>query len=359
MEAHEYKQVAKTVRVVVVDDSPTARLMICRMLEADPLIKVVGTAGNGREAMEQVGLLEPDLVTMDVNMPVMDGIVAIEQIMAYHPVPVLVVSSVIEREHTANAARALGAGAVDVICKPQPGSAAEFRNAASDLRAKVKMLSRVKVITHPRAKLVSRLQQVQERADHLVQPAAAGEMVVAIGSSTGGPQALQRILGSLPADINAGIVIVQHIAAGFTDGLVDWLSGSCKIKISKGRGGQKIEKGLAIIAPDGIHMIVAPGGRVQLVETQITGPHKPAADVLLESVADVYGKNGVGVILTGMGRDGALGIKSMHDRGGHTIAQDKNSSVIFSMAKEAIRLGGVEKVAPLTDISRLIMEFTK
>ncbi|MHB1389932.1 MAG: chemotaxis-specific protein-glutamate methyltransferase CheB [Thermoleophilia bacterium] len=359
MEAHEYKRVAKTVRVLVVDDSPTARLMLCRMLEVDPLIKVVGTANNGREAMDQVGLVEPDLVTMDVNMPVMDGIVAIEQIMAYHPVPILVVSSTIEREHTANAARALGAGAVDVICKPQPTSVEEFKNVSSDLRAKVKLLSRVKVITHPRAKLVSRLQVVQGRADHLAKLSPAKEMIVAIGSSTGGPQALQRILGSLPADINAGIVIVQHIAAGFTDGLVDWLAGSCRIKVSKGRNGQKVEKGEAIIAPDGIHMIVTPGRRIQLVEVQIASPHKPAADVLLESVANVYGENGVGVILTGMGRDGALGIKSMHDRGGHTIAQDKDSSVIFSMAKEAIRLGGVENVAPVTDISRLIMQFTK
>ncbi|MBI5870556.1 MAG: chemotaxis-specific protein-glutamate methyltransferase CheB [Actinobacteria bacterium] len=355
MEANLRLHESKKVRVLVADDSPTVRLMLCRMLEKDADIRVVGTAGDGREAIEQVETLEPDLVTMDVNMPVMDGLAAIEHIMAYNPVPVLVVSSVVDKENTANAARALGAGAVDVISKPTPSSLEDFDNIGADLRAKIKMLSRVRVITHPRARLLNHAFDVPS----IAPPSASrsGCRLVAIGSSTGGPQALQRILCSLPVDFSAGIVIVQHIAPGFTDGLIEWLSGSTSLKITKGSDGHLIEPGEVVIAPDGIHMVVTSGGRIHLVDRQIPGPHKPSIDVLLESVADAYGNSAVGIILTGMGRDGAQGIKAIHDRGGRTIAQDKNTSVIFSMAKEAIKLGGVDRVVPLSDVSRLIMEF--
>lgn len=340
---------------MVVDDSATARLMICRMLESDPAIKVVGMAVNGREAVEQVALLEPDLVTMDVNMPVMDGIMAIEKIMAYHPVPVLVVSSVAQAEYTANAARALGAGAVDVICKPEPASTEEFKSAATDLRAKVRLLSRVQVITHPRANLLDRIHEIQSGAAGRPLSRQGGK-IVAIGSSTGGPQALQMILAGLPADLGAGVVVVQHIARGFTDGLVEWLDHNCRLSVCKAEDGQRIEQGKVYIAPDGIHMQVAGGGVIKLVDRQLPGPHKPSIDFLMDSVAETYGEWAVGVILTGMGRDGALGIKQMHDRGGRTIAQDKDSSVIFSMAKEAIRLGAVDQVLPLAGISEAILE---
>jgi len=357
MEANLKLQKSNKVRVLVADDSPTVRLMLCRMLEKDPDIKVVGTAGDGREAIEQVEALEPDLVTMDVNMPVLDGLSAIEHIMAYNPVPILVVSSVVGKENTANAASALGAGAVDVICKPTPSSLEDFDSIGSDLRVRIKMLSRVRVITHPRARLLD------QAIDHPASAASRekstdGNRIVAIGSSTGGPQALQRILCSLPAAFKAGVVIVQHIAPGFTDGLIEWLSGSTNLKIVKGSDGLKIEPGVVVIAPDGIHMTVTSGERIKLIERQMPGPHKPSVDVLLESVADVYGDHAVGVILTGMGRDGAQGIKAIHERGGRTIAQDRNTSVIFSMAKEAIKLGGVDQVVPLSDVSRLMMELT-
>ncbi|MFA6000794.1 MAG: chemotaxis-specific protein-glutamate methyltransferase CheB [Thermoleophilia bacterium] len=349
------QQDAKSIRVLIADDSSTVRLMLCRMLETDPAINVVGTASNGREAVEQVAMLKPDMVTMDVNMPVMDGLAAIEHIMAYNPLPVLVVSSVVDKQNISNAAKALGAGAVDVISKPEPKSVDEFNEVAADIRAKVKLLSRVRVITHPRARLLAH--DTEPHLEVVRDSSSAFKKIVAIGSSTGGPQALQRILSSLPGELNAGIVIVQHIAKGFTDGLVEWLSHSSKLDIKKGVDGQLIRPGEVYIAPDGIHMIVSSGGRINLVERNISSPHKPSADVLLESVADIYGSNAIGVILTGMGRDGAQGIKAIHDRGGHTIAQDENTSVIFSMAKEAIKLGGVEKVSPLTEISNILLNF--
>lgn len=341
-------------RVLVAEDSPTVRLMLCRMLEMDPAIKVVGTAANGREAVEQVAALKPDLVTMDVNMPVMDGLTAIEHIMAANPVPVLVVSSVVDKENAANAARALGAGAVDVIVKPTPKSLDEFKRVAAGLTARIKLLSRARVITHPRA----RLAHGATHSDRAVPASGAhpGRKVVAIGSSTGGPQALHCILRGLPADLKMAVVVVQHIARGFTDGLIEWLSGNCKLKIIKGYEGHSVNEGEIVIAPDGIHMVISPGGHIRLVQRPVPGPHKPSIDVLMESVADVYGSGAIGVILTGMGRDGAQGIKAIHDRGGYTIAQDQDTSVIFSMAKEAIKLGGVDKVAPLSDVGHMILK---
>lgn len=336
-----------TVRVLIADDSPTVRLMLRRILDADPGITVIGQAGNGREAVEKVASLKPDLVTMDVEMPVMDGIKAIEQIMAYTPVPVLVVSSV-AAEHTANAAKAMGAGAVDVFCKPGSASLDEFEAKANTLRNKIKLLSRVRVIAHPRGRFAT-----AASAPRPVHPGATAE-VVAIASSTGGPQALNVILKSLPANFHAAIVIVQHIAEGFTDGLVEWLGGNCRMLVKKGRQGDDIVPGQVIIAPDSIHMIVSHDHRIALVNREIDSPHKPSADVLLESVAQEYGARSLGVILTGMGRDGARGIQAIHDSGGHTLAQNEETSVIFSMAREAIKLNAVENVIPLEQIGPAI-----
>jgi two-component system chemotaxis response regulator CheB len=237
--------------------------------------------------------------------------------------------------------------------KPSPKSLEEFNRVAADLRAKVKLLSRVRVITHPRARLLDHANEKH----HLLSQKKLDNKLIAIASSTGGPQALQRILSSLPGTLGAGVVIVQHIAKGFTDGLVEWLDSNCQLNVKKGASGDPIRPGEVIIAPDGTHMIVTPEHRIGLVNRYVPSPHKPSADVLLESVADVYGHNAIGIILTGMGRDGAQGIKAIHDQGGLTIAQDENTSVIFSMAKEAIKMGGVEKVAPLSDIGRLVLEY--
>ncbi len=339
---------AAAVRVLVADDSATVRLMLRRVLEADPGITVVGVAANGREAVREAARLKPDLVTMDVEMPVMDGITAIEQIMAYTPVPILVVSSVVSKAGSANVARALGAGAVDVICKPAAGSVEEFDAAAASIRNKVKQLSRVQVITHPRASLTRR------PGEPLPVPGSVRVKLVAIGSSTGGPQALQMILASLPPELPAGIVAVQHIAEGFTDGLVEWLNGSCRLKVKKGENGDSIRPGEVIIAPDSIHMTVTIEQRIALVDKDAPGPHKPSADVLMESVARAYGRGALGLILTGMGNDGARGMRAIFESGGHTLAQDEQTSVIFGMAKEAIKLGVVEEVVPLPEIGSAI-----
>ncbi len=348
MEAHAERQTER-VKVLVADDSPTVCLMLTRMLEEDPAIEVVGTASNGRDAIDKITRLKPDLVTMDVNMPVMDGIEAIEHIMAYCPLPVIVISSVVDPELTTNAARALGAGAVDVISKPTPDSLEDFDAIADELREKIRVLSRVRVITHPRARLLRKVErQTEEEND--------GVKLVAIASSTGGPQALHRIICSLPEDFSTPIMVVQHIARGFTEGLADWLNNSSKLEVVIGRDGMKVERGQVVIAPDSIHMALTPQMRVRLLDVYVPGPHKPSADVLLESVAEVCGKQSLGVILTGMGHDGSIGIKKIHEAGGHTIAQDEETSVIYGMANEAVKLGGVNEIVPLTEISKLIVE---
>lgn len=339
------------VKVLIADDSPTVCLMLTRMLEEDPGIMVVGTASNGRDAIDKITRLRPDLVTMDVNMPVMNGIEAIEHIMAYCPLPVIVVSSVVDPELTTNAARALGAGAVDVIPKPAQDSQEDFDAVACEIRDKIKLLSHVRVITHPRARLLK-----QEQHEDVEAPRT--KKLVAMASSTGGPQALNRILCSLPADFSAYIVVVQHIATGFTDGLVEWLDHSSELRVVKGRDGMRLERGQVVVAPDAIHMTVTSDMRVRLLDTYVPGPHKPSADLMLESVADVCGKEALGVILTGMGHDGSMGIKKIHDSGGHTVAQDEETSVIYGMANEAVKLNGVDEIAPLSKISTLIMENT-
>jgi two-component system chemotaxis response regulator CheB len=363
MEAQAVKR-HEQVRVLVADDSPTVRLMICRMLESDPAIKIVGTVGNGREATEQVALLKPDIVTMDVQMPVMNGLDAIEHIMAYNPVPILVISSIVDKENTANAARALGAGAVDVLPKPVPASMDEFETVAQDLRAKIKLLSHVRVITHPKARLpeeseVAEIPQPQaKKVEEVEEVPAASEFfrVIAIGSSTGGPQALHSILSAIPPEINATILIVQHIAQGFTEGLVEWLSSTSKLKIDTAKSGKTLQPGQVLIAPEGRHMVVNGNHQVRLMNNKYPSPHKPCVNVLFDSVASAYGPKAVGVVLTGMGNDGALGIKAIHDKGGHTIAQDSETSAIFGMAKEAIKMGGVDEVLPLPDITDAIMK---
>lgn len=350
---------SEQIRVLVADDSPTVRLMICKMLETDPAIRIVGTAGDGSEAIEQAARHKPDLVTMDVQMPVMNGIDAIERIMAENPVPILVVSSVVDRRHTANAARALGAGAVDVMSKPTPTTTGEFEVAARDLHAKIRMLAKARAVGNPQVS-VARYPLPNHFAPAGNQKRTGGQKtfrIVAVGSSTGGPQALNNILSNMPADINAAILVVQHIANGFSDGLIDWLASGSALRIGAGVDGQVIEPGKVILAPESRHMIVDKDKKIRLVDHDYPGPHKPSVNVLMDSVASMYGSDAIGVILTGMGNDGALGIKALHESGGHTIAQDSETSAIFGMAREAIKLGGVDEVLPLPEITDAIVKY--
>jgi len=333
------------IRVLVADDSLVARELIAKVLGRDPQIEVVGKAKNGKETVELVSLLKPDLVTMDLRMPVMDGFGAIEQIMAWNPTPILVVTATSFQRKREIVFDALSMGALDMVEKPSLEG--DLSGVGDLLIQKVKMLSQVPVVTHLRGK--------RKKPLRLEEPVGGGFKLVAIGASTGGPRALRQILSLLPADLPAGIVIVQHITKGFVPGLVEWLNRGCKIRVKEAIEGEKVAPGLALISPEGQHLEVMGERRIRLSEDPPVEGHRPSADILLSSVAQVYGPDAIGVLLTGMGSDGAKGMKLIKDLGGQTIAQDEGSCVVFGMPKVAIEMGVVDKVVPLDSIAREII----
>ncbi len=334
------------IRVLVVDDSLVARDLLAQILSSDPEIEVVGLAHDGAEGVEMVKSLRPDLVTMDIHMPRMDGLAATEQIMAYTPTPILVVSSSVHGEGMGRAFDALSAGALEVVKKPEPRDWADLERMGRDIIRKVKVLSRVKVITHMRGKRVGPDSPVYPSTESLL---ASSRSLVAIGSSTGGPTALLAVLGGLRADFPLPIVVAQHIADGFVPGLVSWLDGSCAIKVVQATDGEDLVSGRVYVSPTGINTEVF-GNRIHFTKLREGQLYIPSADNLFESVARTCKERGVGVLLTGMGADGALGLKSLFDAGGFTIAQDEQTSTVFGMPKSAIEAGAARKVLPVQDI---------
>ena len=342
----------KKIRVLVVDDSPLIRDIISMILQEDPEIEVVGQAENGQIAIELVEALRPDLVTMDIMMPVMDGLTAIQHIMAYNPTPILVVTSSSEAEV---AYRAIANGALEVMQKPDMSAGPdEWEGFAR----RVKVLSQVKVITHIRGRSSATSTQVLPIMG-AAAPSGCGERVVAIGASTGGPAALSKLLGGLPPDLTVGVVVVQHIAEGFVPGLVSWLNTVTILDVKEAEDGEKIEAGTVYIAPTGSHTAVANGGRLRLLDTPPVENQRPAVDVLFDSVQKQYHRGAVAALLTGMGRDGARGLKAIRDAGGRTIAQDEASCVVYGMPKAAVELGAAEMILPLSEIPAAIVRCLK
>jgi two-component system chemotaxis response regulator CheB len=286
---------------------------------------------------------------MDIHMPVMDGLKATEQIMAYHPTPILIVSTLVKSQMSL-AFKAISVGALDTIEKPVSEATSTGH---PELIRKVKSFSKIKVVTH----LAGRHREIA-LSPVQARPQPEDLKIVAIAASTGGPKALSRILRSLPAGYGAGVLLVQHISSGFTDGLADWLNSESQIAVRTAERGDRVEPGVALVAPDDFHMLVVDGGHIRLNRGLPIGGHRPAATVLLTSVAQIYGKNSVGVILTGMGADGAVGIAEIKQAGGKTIAQDGQSCVVFGMPKVAIEMGVVDRVLPVERIAQGIIDFT-
>lgn len=344
------------IRVVLADDSSLARDMLRSLLENDGGIEVVGEAKNGAEAVRLAVELKPDLITMDLEMPVMGGMDAITEIMATRAVPILVVSS------TADAGQACAAvahGALDAVSKPDldPAVGAAFI-------AKVKMLSTIRVITHIRSRFsekpaasnsISPITSDSKPPVGTAIPRSDGDKlsrVFAIVSSTGGPQALATILGQLPADFPCPLLISQHIADGFAPGMAEWLASICKLPVRLAQEGELLTPGTVYISPSESNLAVTPSHRITLAQRLLGEIYHPTCDVLLASIAAVYGRQSVGIILTGMGSDGAAGIAKIRNAGGATLAQDEASSVIFGMNKIAIERGGVQQVLPADEIPR-------
>lgn len=354
------------VNVLIVDDSTLVRNILKDIFSNDPEVRVVGEAADGKEAIELTAQLKPDIITMDVQMPRMDGFEATEYIMAYHPTPILIFSSAIDKSEQYTSFKAIALGALDNMSKPditQDG----FESVANSLLRKVKMLARIKVIPHIRGKL-----KVRENGFTLPTPvvgASAPATVVptvppgapnrykllAVGASTGGPMALKKILSGLPASFPIGIALVQHITPGFIDSFVDWLGTATPLKVKVARTGEAIKGGTVYLAPDSVQMEISEENTIILnKDAPFWGEFKPSVNSLFDSVGKNLREKAIGIILTGMGSDGALGMKRMFDNGGFTIAQDEASSLIFGMPKAAIDAQAVHSVLPLDDINRAI-----
>lgn len=334
----------KCIRVVIADDSLVAREMLAQILSSDPDIEVVGQAKDGQEAVELVGQLRPDLVTMDIHMPRLDGLRATEQIMAFTPTPILVVSSSVHGEGMGRAFDALNLGALEVIKKPEPQDWADLERIGREVLRKVKILANVKVITHIRGRRDQR-----EGVSAAGPSKGASKSIVAVGSSTGGPSALLSVFQCLPASFPVPILVAQHIADGFVPGLVEWLDAGCSVQIVCAREGDRPEAGVVYLAPTGSNMVIE-GATLKFQDPGANQLYIPSADTLFESVARSFGKSSVGVLLTGMGADGAVGLKRMHDLGATTIAQDEETSTVFGMPKAAIDLGAADRVLPVGGI---------
>jgi two-component system, chemotaxis family, protein-glutamate methylesterase/glutaminase len=338
------------IRVLVVDDSLVAREMLSQILASDSEIEVVGEARDGEAAVRMVAELKPDLITMDIHMPKMDGLEATEQIMAFHPTPILVVSSSVHGEGMGRAFGALSAGALEVVKKPEPSEWADLDRIARDMIRKVKVLSNVRVVTHVRGRRPGRA-PAAEGADPGLP--TDGFRIIAIGSSTGGPSALAKVLGRLPAGLPVPVVVTQHMADGFVPGLVTWLDGITSLDVVVAEHGAAIEPGVIYVAPTGVNLEVG-GARLRLTHPAAGQIYVPCADNLFSSVARSYGRHAVGVILTGMGADGAGGLRALRDAGGVTIAQDEKTSVVFGMPKAAIDGGAVRHVQPVEQIGETL-----
>lgn len=340
------------IRVLVVDDSPTVRELLVRIFRSDPQFQVVGVARDGQEAVALTGRLRPNVITMDIRMPRMDGFQATKQIMRQFPTPIVVVSASVEAEDLRIAFNAIRAGALTVVEKPDGPAADSFETIRSQLLSTVKLMAGVKVVRRWATDFLR-----PTRVPHPRRTVRKGQTaLVAIAASTGGPAALYRVLQSLPPDLPVPILVVQHIATGFGPGLVDWLRGATQLQVETARHGDLPKPGQVLFAPDDHHLVLGMDGRIRLLPRSHERELCPSADLLFGSVAEVMGPKSLGVIMTGMGCDGVEGLKRLKAAGGRVLAQDEDSCVVFGMPKEAIAAGVVDQVVPLEKIAETIVQ---
>ncbi|MFQ5398224.1 MAG: chemotaxis-specific protein-glutamate methyltransferase CheB [Anaerolineae bacterium] len=339
------------IRVLLVDDSVLALAILKRILATSDDIEVVGTARNGQEALELIPRTHPDVICTDYHMPVMNGLEFIQEVMARFPCPILVVSVSVQAQGDEQTIfNLLAAGAIDVFPKPQGGLAADYEQVASTLIQKIRVLSGVVAFTRHRSRTTAPLKP----------PALPGQQlnnsrIVAIGASTGGPQVLHTILSQLPPFFPVPVLCVQHISQGFLSGLVDWLDSNCMMPVKIAQPGEIPHAGTIYFPQEKQHLVIDNLGRLQLSDEPAMDGHRPSVTVLFESVASYYGTSAVGVLLTGMGRDGAAGLHAIAQAGGVTIAQDEASCAVFGMPKQAIELGAAGHVLPPEQIAHMML----
>lgn len=352
----------KKIRVLLVDDSAVVRQVMLALLEREPDIQVIGAASDPLFAMAKLAKEWPDVIVLDIEMPRMDGITFLKKIMSERPTPVVICSSLTEKG-AETTLQALAAGAVDIITKPKVGLKGFLQDSAAELVAAVRAAAQANVRLLAKSPVVATAAPAKQHADAILAApggqamAQTTERIVAIGTSTGGTQALESVLTALPR-VCPGIVIVQHMPEKFTASFAERLHGLAQIEVREAKHNDRVMPGLALIAPGGKHMLLKRSGayyHVEVLDGPVVNRHRPSVDVLFRSVAKFAGKNATGIIMTGMGDDGARGLKELHETGARTYAQDEASCVVFGMPKEAIKLGGVDQVVALGEIPRVVM----
>lgn len=357
------------IRVLIAEDSPVVQVILRRMLATYPDIELVGMASTGKEALAMMSQARPDVVCTDFHMPEMNGLELTQEIMATMPRPILVLSASVQAEDTQNVFRVLNAGAVDVLPKPIDGGANNWHDLQQELITKIRVLSGVAVFTHrrqlmgqsrsrPREAEMARPGESRSRPVSSIAPEMRQRAyeLVAIGASTGGPQALQGILRQIPGNFPVPLVCVQHISRGFLTGLVNWLDAECAVSVRIAQVGMRAEPGVVYFPPEDQHLTFSRRGLFASAPLPPFSGHRPSVTVMFESVAAVYGRHCVGILLTGMGKDGAVGMQAIAQAGGVTIAQDEATSVVFGMPKEAIALGAAQYILPLGEIAPVLLK---
>lgn len=358
------------IRVLVVDDSAFMRKVISEVISSDPGMEVIGTARDGEDALSKIEQLKPDVVTLDVEMPKMNGIEVLRRIMPSNPVAVVMVSS-LTQEGADTTIEALTLGAVDFIAKPAGASGTGIRELASEILKKVRTASLAR-LTGPSGSLLANLQHAEESLRRTeerlkrfagrqqfvsgVRKSAACDSVVVIGSSTGGPSALQRVIPDLPEGLGAGVLVVQHMPPGFTRSLAQRLAQLSKVRVLEARSGDKIEPGVVLVAPGGYHMVVNKDKAISLDRGPYLHGVRPAVDITMESAARVFGQRCIGVVLTGMGTDGTRGASSIRRLGGKVLAQDEVTSVVYGMPRSVAGAGLADRILPIGDVAGAIAE---
>ena len=350
------------VRIIIVDDSPAVRDLLAALMHNAGDILVVGMGSNGEDAVRLVKRLHPDLITLDMQMPRMDGLEATRQIMRECPTPILILSAVMKQPDSDLTFQALQAGALAVLAKP----GLEDEQACAEIIQTIRTMSGVPVIHHWGRKVSGvREPDVAGKKDEDVTQAAQEALstrqfdIVGIAASTGGPNAVASILELLPPDFPLPILIVQHISAGFAPGLVQWMSTRTRLRVELAAHGDLLQPGIVLMSPDDYHLQVNERGIVELSKAEPYKTLRPSANFLFDSLARVFGPHALGIMLTGMGDDGSNGIEALHNSGGFTIAQDEASSVVYGMPREAVARNAVDRVMPLSKIGPFLNQVVR
>mgnify|MGYP001593932841 FL=1 len=348
------------IKVLIVDDSTVFSDLFTKILKSDSEIEIVGRARNGLEAVELVDKLRPNVITMDISMPVMDGVTATEEIMKRRPTPIIIVSSLVNKKETNICFNALKAGAVDVVEKPIITALSDYKELEDELIRRIKVAAGVKLFT-PLWVYKGRGKKEASKIDEEQAVKKAGELhkkikrIIVIGASTGGPVAINTVLSALPPDFPVPCLVVQHIAKGFLDGLVDWLGKECRIKVKIANQSENLECGTAYFPPEDEDIGFYKNEAIKIYKSQPYEGHRPSITTMMQGAAEAFGAGVIGVLLTGMGRDGVEGLKAIRAAGGRTIVQDEATSAVFGMPKEAIDSNAADYVLPVDRIAKHIM----